>query len=291
MSSQVFASVQLRTFGVPPVDDVLVSGMTANATNPVAAGTGTGDVLMVWVEAGALKSVLRQQGGTMLPAQTIAASGVVGVPSVAWLGTGYAVAWSDGDDVHVQRVSAAGTAMGAPTFANASRRQGVQDQPAIAAFSTGEYFVAWRDSYMDDVGTDIRGQKFNAAGAPAGTIVASTLNDQNTAGDQATPAAVSGTNSKGERFFFIAWVDPTGQQVNGRVVAVDTDGFLPNPVDGHTNEFPIGVGAKPRSSPALAFGGMSPGFVAVAWSDDSVADPAGDDDRVRVRRLPLPDDF
>jgi hypothetical protein len=74
-------------------------------------------------------------------------------------------------------------------------------------------------------------------------------------------------------------------------VNADGDGYLGNSVNGRTDEFSIGLAPAPRSWPAVAVGGQAPGYVVVSWSDDSGGDPAGADDRVRLRRLPLPAEF
>jgi hypothetical protein len=284
----IWASVQSKNL-TSSTSDVKISG-TASATAPHVAAASNGDALIVFLESSTLKSVLRKSGGALSPAQTLAPTGVVGVPRVAWVGGDFVVVWSDADDVQMRRVAADGTAKGAASVVNASRKAGKQDQPDIAAFDTGEFLVAFRDG-AGDVGADIRVQKFDKTGAATGSEIGAVTNDLVKAGDQATPAVARGTNSKGQRFYAVVWIDPSAPQIQGRFVSADGDGYLGNSVNGRTDEFSIGLAPAPRSWPSVAVGGQAPGFVAVTWSDDSPGDPAGADDRVRLRRLPLPAEF
>jgi hypothetical protein len=284
----VYASVQSKNL-TSSAADVQISG-TASATAPHVAAASNGDALIVYLESSTLKSVLRKSGGALSPAQTLAPTGVVGVPRVAWVGGDFVVVWSDGDDVQMRRVAADGTAKGAASVVNASRKAGKQDQPDVAGFDTGEFLVAFRDG-AGDVGTDIRVQKFDKTGVATGSEIGAVANNLVKTGDQATPAVARGTNSKGQRFYAVVWIDPSTPQIQGRIVNADGDGYLGNSVNGRTDEFSIGLAPAPRSWPAVAVGGQAPGYVVVSWSDDSGGDPAGADDRVRLRRLPLPAEF
>ncbi len=284
----VYASLQTKNLTASTAD-VTISG-AASATAPHVAGASNGDALVVYLESSTLKSVLRRAGGALLAAQTLAPSGVVGAPRVAWVGGDWVVVYSDGDDVQMIRVGPDGTAKAGPTVVNATRRAGTHDEPDLAAFTTGEFLVAFRDS-AGDVGDDIRVQKFDKTGAPTGSEIGAVTNDLVKAGDQGSPAVATGTNSKGQRFYAVVWSDPSTPEIQGRIVNADGDGYLGNSVTGRTDEFTVGLAPAPRTWPAVAVGGQAPGYIAVSWVDDSVANPAADDDRVRVRRLPLPAEF
>lgn len=281
----VYASLQSPNLTTSAAD-VQISG-TVSASAPRVAGAINGDALIVFREGTALRSVLRKSGGTLSAAQTVSTSSVAGAPRVAWVGGDFVVVWSDGADVQLRRVAADGTPKGTAAIVNAARTPGVQDQPDIAGFATGEYVVAFLDS-AGDVGADIRVQRFDATGAPTGSEINAVTNDLAKSGDQAMPAVAAGTNAKGQRFYAVVWADPSTSQVQGRIVNATSAGYLPNPVTGLASEFSIGLLPSLRSWPAVAVGGRAPGFVAVSWVDDSGGASAGADDRVRVRRLPLP---
>ncbi len=284
----VYASLQSKNLAANAAD-VQISG-TASATSPHVAGASNGDALIVFLESSALRSVLRKSGGALSATQTLAPTGVFGAPRVAWVGGDFVVVWSDGDDVQMRRVGADGTPKGAATVVNASRKAGKQDQPDVAGFATGEFLVAFRDG-AGDVGADIRVQKFDKLGAATGSEIGAVTNDLVKAGDQATPAVAVGQNSKGQRFYVVVWIEPGTQQIQGRFVNADGDGYLGSSVNGRTDEFSIGLAPAPRSWPAVSVGGQAPGYVVVSWSDDSAGDVAAADDRVRLRRLPLPAEF
>jgi hypothetical protein len=284
----VWASLQTKNLAAS-VADVQISGSAA-ATKPRVAAASNGDALIVWLEGAALKSVLRKSGGTLSAAKTIAASGVATAPRLAWVGGDYVVVWGDGDDIKMQRVAADGSLKGTSAVVNAARTVGKQSDPDIAAFATGEFLVAFRDD-AGDVGADIRVQKFDKLGAATGSEIGAVVNDTVKNGDQATPAVAAGTNSKGARFYAVAWVDPSTPQIQARIVNADGDGYLANSVTGYTSEFSVGLAPGLRSAPSVAVGGQAPGYLVIGWVDESPGTAAADDDRVRVRRLPLPADF
>jgi hypothetical protein len=169
---------------------------------------------------------------------------------------------------------------------NAAKTAGTQDQPDVAAFDTGEAIVAWRDG-AGEVAADIRVQKFDNAGAPTGNEVGQVLNDVVKDGDQDQPAVASGRTPGGVRFYLVAW--RTTNNIAARFVKADDNGFLVSHAGATTSEFLVSAGDAPRSLPAVATGTATAPYCAIAWSDETDADPAGDDDRVRARRFPMPD--
>jgi len=292
--THIYGSLQKTNLGLAVDADFLISESTGTQDSPAAAGNGTGDVLVAWVDAGTIKSALRKAaGGT--PKSSVSAPKVLSAgatnasPSVAWLGGDYVVVWSDGNDVQMIRIGADGTPKDSkPTTVNAARTPGTQDQPRVAGFSTGEFLVVFRSSGGDgDTGADIRIQKFDASGKPTGAEIGVPINDVNKDGDQATPVVSAAKPAAGPRFYLVAWTDAPRQQIAARFVNADGDNYLTgfaNPIS--KSEFPVGIDARPRSSPAVAVGSV--GFCAVAWADDSDGDAGASDDRVRVRRFPLP---
>ncbi len=279
---KVVASPQRTNLGVASAADVQVNA-TINASEPDAASSPTGEVLIAFVEANAVKSVLRKADGTFSGAQILSSGGTVSHPRIAWVGGDFVVVWGNGDDIKIRRVGADGTPKGAELRVNENRAAGVQSEPDVAGFETGEFLVAWKDA-QGDVGADIRVQKFDKTGMPTGAEIAAVLDDTKKDGDQSAPAVAAGRSPAGTRFFLVAWQTTT--QIAARYVKVDEPGFLLNHVNKTTSEFDVGVDARPRSSPAVAVG---PTHVAIAWADEGPGDPGGDDDRVRVRRLPMPD--
>lgn len=287
-TSHIYTSLQRPNLSQSSAD-VSIGPSTGTQQQPSAAVGATGEVLIAYVDSNAIRSVLRKPGGALQPVQTVSTSGANATPRVAFVGTEFLVVWFDGNDIKMRRVGLDGAPKGAEQVVNASRKAGKHDQPAVAGFPSGEFLVAWRESGADgDVGNDIRAQRFDAVGAPVGIEINAPINDVFGSGDQSAPAVTVSSAASGLNFYFVAWVDEARPQLAGRFIGQAGD-FLYNPVDGKKSEFPIGLPpSRPFSSPALAVGGPAPGFCAVAWVDDSDADPAGDDDRVRVRRFPLP---
>lgn len=270
-----------RFNGVTP-DAVVSAG--SGQSDPHAAASSGGDVVIVYVQANAVRSVLRKADGTYGASQTLSSGSSAAAPRVAWVGGDYVVVWTDGD-IKMRRLGPDGAPKGAEDVVNKAKTAGTQDQPAIAGFDTGEFLVAWRDTPAD-VGADIRVQKFDKTGAATGTEVGQVLNDVVKDGDQDQPAVAAGRTPGGTRFYAVAW--RTTNNIGARFVKVDEQGFLVSHASATTSEFSAGVDARPRSSPAVAIGSTSP-YVAIAWADDTDVEFSGDDDRVRVRRFPMPD--
>jgi len=271
---------------------LIVSGpdldVAATGDLPAVAGNDKGDVVIAYLDGGTVKSVLRKadatKGSVFSAAQAVSGPGVVGAPKVAWVGGDYVVVWTSGDDIKMRRLGPDGAPKGAETAANGARTAGKQSEPDVAGFSTGEFVVVWRDD-AGDQGADIRLQKFDKAGASTGSEIAQVVNDQVKGGDQGTPAVTAGTSASGKRFYLVAWATTGGQQIGARYVSVDTSGFLWGPTKIANTEFAVGVGDKPRSTPAV---GCSPLHCVVGFVDEATGDAAATDDRVRVRRLPFP---
>jgi hypothetical protein len=288
---KIVGSVQKSNLGAADAADFDIS---ATGDGPSAASSTSGDALIVFADGGNAKSVLRKSDGTLGPAQTLGTIGPNGAeissrpnrPRVAWLGGDWVVVWGDGNDIKLQRLGPDGTAKGAAILANEGKKAGVQDQPDVAAFASGEFAVAFHD-VAGDVGSDIRVQLFDKTGAAIGTEIGAVLNDQAKAGDQDSPAVAAGASSAGGQFFLVAWRDANGKQIAGRFVKAG-GGFPISYIGASASEFAAGVGARLRSSPAVACSDPAKGYCAIGWVDDEAGDNAADDDRVRVRRIPMP---
>ena len=284
-TSHVYGSIQATNMGAPPGADVALGGTTGTQSQPAVAASSTGDSVVVFVDGAAIKSVFRKSGGSFSAPQAVSTSGSNAAPRVAWAGSDYVVVWTDGDDIKVRRLGADGTAKGAEAVANAGRKAGKQDQPDVAGIASGEALVVWRSTGGEgDVGADIRAQRFDATGNPVGTEVSTALSDVNANGDQGTPVVASGALAGGTPFYLVAWTDPGRGQIAARYLA-SAGGFLDNNATATKSEFDVGLTSRALSSPAVAIGA---GFCAVAFVDDSDGDAAADDDRVRIRRFPLP---
>ncbi|MGZ3423768.1 MAG: hypothetical protein ACXWUG_04785 [Polyangiales bacterium] len=282
---KVQGSVQKGNLGAPDAADFDIA---ATGDMPSAASSSTGDAVIAYADGGNAKSVFRKSDGTLGSPVTLGTIGPAATnrPRVAWVGGDWVVVWGDGQDIKLQRLGSDGTAKGAPVTANEAQKGGVQDQPDVAAFATGEFLVVWRDA-AGEVGADIRVQRFDKAGAATGTEVGAVLNDQSKAGDQDSPVVTAGANSAGAKFFLVAWRNATDKQIGGRFVNVG-GGFPISFLGATSSEFEAGVGARLRSSPAVACADPSKGFCGIGWVDDEGGDNAADDDRVRVRRVPMP---
>jgi hypothetical protein len=268
-------------------DTPLTAASVGSSQDQPATALGTdGGIAIAFIQDGATVVAVRSASGIVGTLTTLSAAGTTNSrPRIAARANGYVVVWSDGKDVQSMLLALDGSTAGAQTTVNGNHA-GVCDQPDVAVSSSGTILVAFRDS-AGDVGDDIRVQKLDATGALTGTEAQAVANDLVKAGDQSAPAVATGIDGYGKGFFIVVWVDPSRPQIAGRMVAADADGYENNPVDGSTDEFPIGVANALRSSPAVAVGG-TPAACAVSWVDENNGAPSGDDDRVRVRRIPVP---
>lgn len=182
----------------------------------------------------------------------------------------YVLAWADGSGVgdssnygiKGQIIDAAGAKVGGEFLVN-SQTLNSQDNPSVAALSSGGFVVAWSDA--SGVGADsssygIKAQMFDANGAPAGSeflVNTQTLNAQKT-------PSVAALSSGG---FVVSWADLSLQGGDASVSSVkaqiyDAAGhavggeFLVNTITGNGQDTPVAAGL------------VSGGFV-VSWHDSS----------------------
>ncbi|MFI5302299.1 MAG: hypothetical protein ACHREM_29760 [Polyangiales bacterium] len=289
LKPRVFVSTQRRNLGTAASPDAPLTAASVGSSQdqPATTAGSDGSVLIAFIQDGATVATVRHSDGSIAQLQTLSAAGATtSRPRVASRPGGYVVAWSDGKDVQLRLLGLDGIPVGPQTTVNANHA-GVCDQPDVAVASNGTILVTYRDA-AGEVGADIRVQKLDATGALTGTEAQTVLNDLVKAGDQSAPAVATGIDGYGKAFFIVVWVDPSRPQLAGRIVAAEAPGYENNPIDGSTDEFPIGVAAGPRSSPAVAVVGTSPAACAVSWVDETSGDPSANDDRVRVRRIPVP---
>ncbi|MEM1032651.1 MAG: hypothetical protein AAF928_06325 [Myxococcota bacterium] len=243
--------------------------------HPQVAGGSDGTALVVWNRGGAIEG--RTWTGSQVAAGTLnLGTGTPNArPAVAGSPAGFVVAYATGDnegDVVVQRLSAAGQPLGAPTVAHATTA-GIQDQPDVAMLPDGRFAVVYRE------GEAIRVQRFDASGARVGADDGgATLTDASPAG---TDPRVDAAGSTSGSFYAAVWAAPATGEVWGRLFDGQT-AFVRNSVNGQFGDFLASHPAIPgfRAEPVVAIG---PAFIAFGWRDDEPARYG-----MKVRRFPLP---
>ncbi len=288
--------------GAQGVEFLVNSTTTTNhQVQPSAAGLTGGGFIITWRDRSQSPD---DPSGDAIRAQRYNASGVAqstsflvntitaghqGTPGVAALsGGGFVIAWDDqsaggqgsGTDIRAQRYDASGVKQGAEFLVN-SITTSTQNTPSVGALSDGGFVIAW-DDRSTHFSTDIRAQRFNAAGAPQGSeFLVNTI----TTIDQEN-SSISGFTGGG---FVIAWNDNSLSYVDTSSYAVraqryDATGgaqgteFLVNTI----TEF-----SQMRPSVAALAGDS---FI-IAWDDGSRSpdNPENTAIRADIFGLPAPD--
>ena len=192
-------------------------------------------------------------------------------PSIAPISNGgFVVVWTapdgDGSGVFGRRFDQAGAPLGADFPVNTLTTSD-QSEPSVAADDSGNFVIVWSTLFNPSSGSDIVGQRYDAAGAPLGGEV---MIHAPTTAEQHSPRVARAADK-----FVVVWESspPPGQSgqdgdqggIYGQ--AFDPDGI---PVGG---EFPVNVTTTGNQhSPAIA---MSPsGDFEVVWiSDGENGDP------------------
>ncbi len=288
---RLMATVQNSGLVAPTLDDTRVSKAEVQQDQPAVAVNANDLALVVWRTPNGIHSSIFNPKTSMFSSEIGVSSGASdATPQVAAVGSDFIVTWSDGADIYMIRVGSDGVPKGSQALVNTGARQaGTQDSPAVAGFATGDFVIAWRDG-AGDVGSDIRLQKFDTKGNPTGSEVTAIVNNVHNAGDQTQPSIAAGIAKGGQRYYLVAWNSAPDQQIAARYLAADASGYLQSTLNatGTDGDFFVGIGMSPRSGPATAISASNPGYAAVLWSDDGAGTPGGDDNRVRVRRLPGP---
>jgi len=278
----IFAQHQTGNGCTPTVQadgGLVVSEAAGDSSEPAVAGGPGGSALVVWTQGGEVRGRSWTPPAIAGNAPTLGAEFTVGSgsgPHVAGTSQGWQVVYQgsgsgDADGIFMKSVDAS-FSVGGEVRVNATTN-GLQDQPAIAAFSDGRTAVVWRSD------TDIFIQRFLADGA---TVAGDQDEPLNTTleGDQASPA-IAASEGFGE-FYAVAWQFTARGEIWARLAGA-TSGFEFNSVSGQNDDFQASLAsvAGVRKSPTVAIGGG--GYVAIGWHDES-AEHAG----VYVRRFPLP---
>jgi hypothetical protein len=191
-------------------------------------------------------------------------------PAIAFDGTNYLVAWSDGGAIYGTRVTEEGTVLdSAIPIATAS---GTADSPALA-FDGTNYLVVWEDFVGSPTGSDIYGARVNPDGTvldPTGFAISSAANNQTS-----PTLAFDGTN------YLVAWADSRmaannhdiyGARVSPTGSVLDLAGFV------------ISATGSDASNPATVAGA---GRIAVAYERVAQEPPYGGASRVSLRYVDL----
>ena len=159
--------------------EIMVNATTAaNQTFPSTAALAGGGFVVSWTDASATGG---DTSGSAIRAQMFDAAGVkVGgeflvntttggsqsSSAAAALGTGFVIVWQDGGGIQGQIFDAAGAKVGGQIAVD-TVTQGFT--PAVAATPSGGFVVTWTAfSGLDDSGTALMAQLFDAAGAKLG---------------------------------------------------------------------------------------------------------------------------
>jgi hypothetical protein len=264
--------------------------------DPVVVGTPGGRFLVGWV-----RTDVHPMGSSTLLARLFRSSGSAPRPEIQ-LNTGlppyalppaaaidangsYLVTWSNGsaapDAVLARHLSAYGQPLGDPFFVagavssfGGSAGQSADQAPAIAASPDGGFVVAWLTfmppyQFFDGSPPEIVAQRYGAAGAPVGEIIAVSV-AAGTVGAQG-PAAC--TDSDGgtvlawvsARSHIIPTVPPADAGVSARRLAAD----------GSVTGGEIVVAPPNGLHAAVAVGCGARGSFLVVWQSDQVAGVSG----------------
>ncbi len=245
---------------------------TSRQFDPTVSIAADGSFVVVWTSEG------QDGSGTGVHGQRFDASGAPAGsefqvnthttayqqnPDVASAPDGrFIVTWSSrgadgsGDGVRGQRFDTAGNPDGGEFQVNAYTT-GYQSGPAIAALADASFVVAWNSYAQDDIPLSVRGQRFDAMGAPVGSEF---LVNANTSSWQFAPAVALSADGS----FEVAW---TSRDQDGGEDAIvgrrfDASGL---PV---ATEFQVNTDtASAKSSAAIAAVGAA-GFMVVWESAD-----------------------
>ncbi|MDD3329415.1 MAG: PKD domain-containing protein, partial [Zoogloea sp.] len=188
-----------------------------------------------------------------------------GTPSIAAAGGGFVVTWAsqyqdDGGSygVYARRFAGDGSPSSGEFLVNTTLSSN-QNEPAIAAFASGDFVVAWRSEGQDGSGGGVYAQRFDAAGARlGGEFQVSTTTYSN----QSDPhAAVLADGS-----FVVVWADDGGQDGSGYGVYAQRFDAAGNRLGG---EFLInGTTYSSQYQPAVT--ALASGGFVVSWYNDYV---------------------
>jgi MYXO-CTERM domain-containing protein len=240
---------------------ITIANATGNQTAPAVAFDGT-NYFVVWQDN---RSTFNYDiyGSRVSPSGTVLDMATTGIaistaandqisPSIAFDGTNYLVAWSDGrwgtPDIYATRVSPAGLVLDASGIGVSSMTPNAQTTPRVA-FDGTNHVIAWADTRSGN--SDV----YAARVSPAGTVLDANgiAVSSGTAAEQAPALACSNAGA-----CFVAWQDQRGG-------TWDAYGAR---FSGGTVGDPAGIeltqAANDEISPAVAFDGTN---YLVVWQD------------------------
>lgn len=203
---------------------VNVAGSTAQ--NRAVVGLEGGGYVVLWEMSSDIYSRLYSARGEAISGDVPVnqAASPQRLPTGAALsGGGFVVVWESYDsitasyEIILQRVSAAGAPLGAPTQVNTTTAS-TQGQPGVIQLANGDIVVSWTSSYQDDgLSSGVYFQRFNASGVAIG---GETLVNTMTAGAQDSPVLAANGNG------FVAVWTSDGQDGSGSGIYMQR--FRPN---------------------------------------------------------------
>ena len=244
--------------GVPMTGELQVNVATSGQQDsPSVAMTGADGFVVVWLDTDVGSSDFRlygqrydSSGQTLGSAFLVSANAGSRESSVAGVGSGnFVVAWGAGSsaygsysDVVARRFDSAGVPLGGEFQVNTYTTSN-QLLPAVASDGAGNFVVVWESRSQDGSSYGVYGQRFDAAGLPAGSEFR--VNSYTT-GDQWGPAVAA----KGSGGFVVAWVNGGITGSSGRIFVrrYDASGL---PIGG---EIPVSPSTWPpdQGYPAVA---------------------------------------
>lgn len=138
-----------------------VNTSSGTLIEPAITALSDGGFVVIWL-GGGLYGQRFDVNGAPVGSETLVKAAVDHATIAGLSGGGYVVGWLD-VDIHTQRFDAAGARLGGETRVNTGAVDPAQSQFGIAALKDGGYVATW--TALDQ---NIYGQRFDAAGAPAG---------------------------------------------------------------------------------------------------------------------------
>ena len=288
-------SIQGRRYdasGVPLGPEFQVNThTTGNQQRPAVTVDGGGTLVVVW-EGNGIRAQRFDAAGTTLGGEVeVSGPGLALEPAVAADDAGnFLVAWGrlacPGDTlfsfcVEARRYDTTGTDQGPPFQVNTDTTLDQRD-PAVAADGDGNFVVAWEDGadvFSGQPGLSIRGQRYDAGGAPiGGEFQANTY----TTGMKRFPAVAA--DDGGE--FVVAWTSFGSAGADGDGYSVHARHYDGAGVAQGTELELNSYTTNDQQAAAVTRDGT--GRFVIAWS--SYGGTGSDTDRssIQVRRLALP---
>jgi len=292
------------------------NGETGSLSSPAIALTGVSGssaLFIAWQDAGGniygrLFTPSTSGGCGSLGAQELMSTGnnnshvsIAGIPS------GWIAVWQSGSDIVIRPVNTLGVPSGKPQPIESTGHSGTS--PTVAAISAGAqvssanigaFAVVWSDQ-ANGTSPAIVAQRYGTGKESGVSLENQTqISVSSNAGGEVTPFIAPSATATGA--YVVTWVDgQSPSQVRARYLSatigaldVGTSAYLTNPVDGTTNDFPVGVASnRTRVTPTAVVGGGGPyyngaPFVAFGWADNTNTAGVTSGYGIVARRFPAP---